>query len=343
MTEQINQVIIVKGREELEQAYELLRAAGEPVNKHHALPSTVVLAVKRGAEIIAAATLYGESAFLLPLEASFPLREFREQCLGRIAELGTVAVREGLRNQGDIKRALFHYATCFSSSFCHYEYLLLTSGPENSGWLKDTFGFQYLAGEKSMELLVLPLSQAKDARYGLKEQYQFQYPEKRFFLVNHQVLTPELLDYFFNKRHRIFDSLSDAELRVLKNIYDFGEYAHTLPQRSSMQQYKRVPKAKRFEMSCDGYLTQPGKGRIHFQVVDVSDGGLRLCTEETLEPGAVYALHISIGVMKNTEVIARAVWVNEDSRHVGLEVKSSDKSWKRLIRYLEDEFHRYAA
>jgi hypothetical protein len=156
-------------------------------------------------------------------------------------------------------------------------------------------------------------------------------------------MPPELLNYFFNVRSSVFARLNDLELRAFRNIYDFGKYMNILPKRQVAVGNSKFPKHKRFDMCCDGYLKLPDESKIHFHVLDVSAKGLKVETEASLPVNTVFMMNISIGVMRNTEVIAKAIWVKDDSNQVGLEVQSSDENWKKLITYLEKDFHPQAA
>jgi hypothetical protein len=42
-------------------------------------------------------------------------------------------------------------------------------------------------------------------------------------------MTPELIDYFFNKKTRIFASLDSQEVQLLHTLYDLPEYQYCLP------------------------------------------------------------------------------------------------------------------
>jgi hypothetical protein len=161
--------------------------------------------------------------------------------------------------------------------------------------------------------------------------------------VAHQTLEPAVLDYFFNQRTSVFRKLDDLELRVLKNVYDFGEFARCLPERKITMPSKAYPKHRRFPMNCEGYL-QDGKGhRVHLQVLDVSREGLKVRVGDQLRKGSVYALTVAIGVRKQTELIASAVWVDEEAQIAGLVLQSGDRNWDGLIHYLEGDFLRVAA
>ncbi|MFM9470030.1 hypothetical protein ACKI1K_46480, partial [Streptomyces scabiei] len=77
-------------------------------------------------------------------------------------------------------------------------------------------------------------------------------PEKKFFLVAHQSLQPSVLNYLFNERTKLFSELTDRDLRVLQNVYDWGEHAKLLPKRDLQLPEKKTPRFPRFPMNCEG-------------------------------------------------------------------------------------------
>ena len=54
-------------------------------------------------------------------------------------------------------------------------------------------------------------------------------PKRRYFTTNDPVMTPALLDHFFNQATRVFESLDDRKRMLLRSIYDLPEYAQLLP------------------------------------------------------------------------------------------------------------------
>ena len=156
-------------------------------------------------------------------------------------------------------------------------------------------------------------------------------------------MSPDLLNYFFNVRSSVFSRLNDLELRAFRNIYHYGQYMNILPDRKASPESFKLPKHKRFDMCCEGFLTLPDQKKVHFHVLDVSAKGLKVETEANLDVNTVFMMNISIGVMRDTEVIAKAIWIKSESNQVGLEVQSSDENWKKLIHYLEKDFHPQAA
>ncbi|RYZ96610.1 MAG: hypothetical protein EOP11_23235 [Proteobacteria bacterium] len=322
-------------------------AGGLWLTKHHALPSTNTVVALAAGEVIGALTLFGESAFQLPLEAQADLSGFKKNLEGRVAEVSYPGVSPEAAGNADVLLALYHFALCFGSAYCHYD-AYLTQVP--AAWA------ERYRGLLNYENLNVPeripgLALYRTAREGADFQesfssgfdVKFRFPERKFFLVAHQSLDPQTMHYLFNQRTRLFESLSDLEVRVLKNYYDYGEYAPILPNRELLLSFGKIPAHRRFPMACEGYLRHPRGQRIELQMLDASKEGLKIRSAEPLRLGADYPITLQVGVMKQAEVIARAVWVDEAAKVAGLNVRSGDRNWQRLIEYLECDFLRAVA
>lgn len=344
---------LAQTKRHFEQALALLNESNGPCEdpalrglwllKQHALPSTNTIVAIHDDKVVGAVTLFGENPFLLPLEQWANLSSYKENLGGRLAEISAPGFAPGYKDDTNLLLALYHFTVCFGSTYCHYESFLTHAGQDWAGRYSKLLHFEPLNVKEKREGLCLALNprDSGDYRQQFTKDFQpeFKFPEKKFFLVAHQNIKPEVMNHLFNERTRLFETLNDFELRVLKNIYDYGDYAKTLPKRSTeAAAYKRLPQNRRFPMDCEGYLRGDKGKQVHFVVEDVSKSGLKLRTDELLKPGQVHALTISIGVMKQTEVIARAVWVNEMSQTVGFEISSGDKNWAKLIEYLEKDF-----
>jgi hypothetical protein len=76
-------------------------------------------------------------------------------------------------------------------------------------------------------------------------------PPRRFYTTNDPVLTPELLDHFFNVRTSVFSQLSDRKKRLLHTIYDLPAYHDVLPAVSAGNQDQTVHRRhRRFSVRC---------------------------------------------------------------------------------------------
>lgn len=343
-------VQLARTKEEYEQAFRLMQAGRKElgldsaeaelwVTKQHALPSTNIIVALNGNNVVGAITLFGESAFRLPLEEQADLSPFRESLNGRIAEFSVPGYGDS-ENRKNILLALYHFGHCFGSSYCHYD-AFVTQAP--TSWTQEYS--ELLQYEPLLLREKLPgatfCRSARDTadfrrKFSAEFEADFNFPEKKFFLVAHQSIEAKTLDYLFNQKTNLFARLTDLELRVLKNFYDHGEFANILPERTLVFPFKRLPKHRRYPMSCEGFLCRGNGRKMHLQVLDVSKEGIKIRTEDTL-PAGVYPLTLSIGVMKQSELIATTVWVDQEAKIAGLVVKSGDKSWQELIAYLEHE------
>lgn len=340
MTNKI-QVRLAQSKDEFESAYGLLQASRANwcankgnlwLIKQHALPSTTTIIALERDRVVGAICLFGENPFRLPMEENKNLSSLRENEQCRLAEISY----PGIENEDEnILYALFHYVREFGSSYCHFEKFVFTA-PES--W---TNKYKHNLGLKSEDNSIYTLNPNEDhnysAHYKNAFKVEFLYPEKKFFLVAHQSMSADVLDYLFKKKTNLFNELNDLEIRVLQCIYNYGDYIKVIPNRKSKDKIVQ-PKHRRFPMNCQGELKAADGEIINLMVMDVSREGIKLKTEEPMVVGEVCTLYISIGVMKKTELIGRVIWVDEANQIAGLEVKSGDKNWARLIEYLEKDF-----
>lgn len=339
------QIRLAQTKEEFEAAYKLLARSRTDWDanhgdlwliKQHALPSTTTAIAVAGHEIIGAISLFGENPFLLPVEEKANLRTLKEDTQGRLAEISY----PGLSSESDenLMYALFDFITQFGFNYCHFDTFVFNAPKNWSKKYASQLSLKPLAAKECDTVFTLFPNEEINygALYEKNLDVEFMFPEKKFFLVAHQSMRPEVLHYLFNVKTNLFECLTDLEIRVLKNIYDYGDYAKAIPTRKSKEKF--FPKSRRFPMNCQGELKRGNGDHSHLVVMDVSRDGIKLKTEEPMKQGEVCALTISIGVMKRTEIIAKVVWVDDYNRYAGLMVKSGDHNWTKLIEYLEKDF-----
>lgn len=350
-------VQLARTKEEYEQAFRLLKNGRKGlgldsgtgdlwVTKQHALPSTNTIVALQNGTVVGAITLFGESAFRLPLEELADLSSFRENLSGRIAEFSVAGFAPHTDSEKDILLSLYHFGLCFGATYCHYD-AFVTQAP--AAWAekyRDALSYEPLLLKEKLPGLTMFRSarEGADFRRQFSEGFEadFRFPEKKFFLVAHQSIEAQTLDYLFNQKTKLFEELTDLELRVLKNFYDHGEFAQVMPNRKLTLPFKQLPKHRRFPMNCEGYLCLGNGRRLNVQVLDVSREGIKIRTAEPLPSGS-YPLTLQIGVMKQSEIIACTVWVDGEAQMAGMVVKSGDQKWSQLVEYLEYEALRSAA
>lgn len=345
---------LAKTASEFEAALQLLqraRAAGgfqdppdEPLwlLKQHALPTTNTVVALLDGEVAGALCIFGDNPFHLPCETLLDLKSFRRNLEGRIAELSIPALNPAHAGNRDLLLGLYQFALCFGATYCNYDGFV-TETPV--AWAND------LTGPLDFSRIYEPLHGRQllflNARYtgGHPQKCDgafhadFHFPEKKFFLVAHQSMCPSVLNYLFNERTKLFASLSDADLRVLKNVYDWGDYAPLLPERPHLTlPEKKMPRFPRFPMNCEGFLVNEQGAHENVQLLDVSREGLKIRIAQLPDKGASYVLTLFVGVNRQTELIARTVWIDKKAAIAGLEIRSNDREWTQLLAYLEKDF-----
>ncbi|MGZ3654247.1 MAG: PilZ domain-containing protein [Bdellovibrionota bacterium] len=311
--------------------------------KHHALPATNTIVALHKGRVVGALCLFGESPFHLPVESHLDLKAFRKNLEGRLAELSIPGFHPDFAQDRNLLFALYHFALCFGTSYCNYDGFV-TEAP--LAWAKvhaEELHFSRIYEPmEQRQMLFLNARESIDYRACAAKDFHavYSFPEKKFFLVAHQSMQPSVLNYLFNERTQLFQTISDADLRVLKNVYDWGEYARMLPDRHLNMPEKKTPRFPRFPMNCEGFLVNEEGVQEPVQLLDVSREGLKIRISQVPEKGASYVLTLFVGVNKKTELIANTVWVDKKSAIAGLEIRSSDHNWGLLIEYLEKDYLR---
>ena len=316
--------------------------------KQIALPSSNLIVALDGETLVGALALLGDNPLRLPASHKAPFSHLKKS-LGkqRLAEISVTSVsRDYLPKETALTFALHHFANCFGRTYCQYDAFVLESTLDWSAAFSPLLGFQDLDAADSSENirnLFKLTSDNFDLRSTLRDfPVEFQFPEKKFLLLSHESMKPEVFSYLFLERTNFFEQLSDIEIRVFKNIYDFGKYAKFLPEKNLNIPFKQLPKHRRYSMNCEGFVRMPDGKNQNLQVIDVSKDGLKIHHEDQLPPGC-HSLVIYIGLRKRAEVIARSVWIDEMAQISGLEIKSGDSNWQNLIQFLEKEEAKDAA
>ncbi|NUM88874.1 MAG: PilZ domain-containing protein [Bdellovibrionales bacterium] len=342
-------VRIARTRDELERAFALLHdhyvarglskahPSGLWLNKFLLLPSTTTVIAESAGEVVGALVLIAGGAFGTPAEEQHLISRRQLEELGsyrRVAEVSPLAVSKG--NEPLAALPLLKFAFEYALTYCQLDVLITQAWSTQSAsfWKKLEFLPLPTSAESRVTLLV---KRTKEALHLLPESdfgyAKFEWPERNFFRVNDPVLTADLADHFFNRKSRVLSELSDKELRAVKNIYSFGDHAGILPQRNVDKEFARLPRHQRFDVTCDGTLLTRKGAPVHFEVADVSVGGLRIRCDEHLDHGTVYALQINTGIWHKSEILARLVWVS-DTDSYGFEIQSHDPAWARMIEHL---------
>jgi GNAT superfamily N-acetyltransferase len=370
---------IAQTKEELEACFRLLHDAyvgsgfmrpdpsGMRINIYHALPTSTTLCAKFDGEVVGTISLIRESVFGFPLQSIFELNEIREK-KGRIAEVSALAVHPKFRNTGGtilfpLMKFMYEYCTTFFDT----RHLVIAVNPNRIEMYESLLFFERLtenpvenydfvngapAVGASVDLHVAP--EIFKRVYGKKPRRKNLYlyflrtllpnivmPSRRYFTTNDPVMTPDLLDYFFNICTPTFQNLSEREKGLLHSIYNLPEYKPVLPTTFSDSDFRtRQRKHQRYSIKCPGSfsVTGPEKTDVYaLQVVELSDGGFLASSKAPLPANVWGEAVILLGHEEKSVIKAMVVHGNHKLPYgfYGFKLVEADLPWRKLVGVLE--------
>jgi hypothetical protein len=370
---------IAETKEELEACFRLLHDAyvssgymvrhpsGLRVTIYHALPTTTTLCAKFDGEVVGTISLIRESVFGFPLQSIFDLHEIRET-KGRIAEVSALAVHPKFRNTGGsilfpLMKFMYEYCTTFFDT----RHLVIAVNPDRIELYESLLLFERLtenlvnnydfangapAVGASVDLHSAPARMKRVYKGKSMQKNLYLYflrtalpnivmPGRRYFTTNDPVMTPDLLDYFFNQKTQTFEDLNDRERGLLHSIYNLAEYQQVLPTVFSDSDFQRRHRShERYSLKCPGSFSNPlsDKMDIHpIQVVEFSDDGF-LANSKTVLPVNVWGeACIRLGSDEKSTVKAMVVRgkFKGSFGFYGFKIVEPDLPWRKLVSVLK--------
>jgi hypothetical protein len=370
---------IAETREELEACFRLLHDAyvgsgfmrphpsGMRVTTYHALPTTTTLCAKFDGEVVGTISLIRESVFGFPMQSIFDLTEIREK-EGRIAEVSALAVHPKFRKTGGtvlfpLMKFMYEYCTTFFDTrhlviavnpdrIEMYESLLLFDRlTENS---VDSYPFANGAPAVGATIDLCEAPAMFKRVYAGKPRHKDLYrylmrtkmrnilvPGRRYFTTNDPVMTPELLDYFFNECTSNFEKMGDREKALLHSIYNLPEYLPVLPTTSAPSGWPaRQRKHQRYSLKCPGsfIIERPNKTDVYdLRVIELSDDGFLAHANDKLPMNIWGQARIRLGNEENSIAQAMVIRGTHKDSHgfYGFKLAESDLSWRKLVSALK--------
>ena len=370
---------IAETKEELEACFKLLHDAyvgsgfmqphpsGMRVTIYHALPTTTTLCAKFDGEVVGTISLIRESVFGFPLQSIFDLNEVREK-KGRIAEVSALAVHPKFRKTGGsilfpLMKFMYEYCTTFFDT----RHLVIAVNPNRIEMYESLLYFERLtqhavdnydfvngapAVGASLDLHAAPdiLKLAYGRKPKRKNLYQYfvhtrlrniVLPGRRYFTTNDPVMTPELLNYFFNQRTLTFQHLSEREKGLLHSIYNLSEYKQLLPAVFSESGARlRQRKHQRYSLKCPGSFTVTGPEKTDvysLRVVELSDDGFLAYVKERLPMNVWGEARIRLGTEEKSITKAMVIRGKHKESHgfYGFKLAQADLPWRKLVGALK--------
>lgn len=369
-------VKIAENREELEACFRLLHdtyvasgymrpdPSGMRVTIYHALPTTTILCAKIDGMVVGTLSLIRESAMGFPLQRVFDLTRVRAR-KGNIAEVSALAIHPRFRrSSGAVLFPLLRFLhDCCANAF-DTRHLVIAVNPRQIEMFESLLFFRRLTGRVVPSYDFVNGAPAVGATLDLthaEEIFRKQYgnrPLRRnlhlYFFSNRlarngmpphdppaaaagPVLTPELIDYFFNGQTRVFANLSDRRKALLHMIYDLPEYGRVLPRLPPASERIGVRRHRRFAARCPGQLNAGGDARpISMEINEVSRYGFRARIRSPAPVDTWMTAVIQLGREDISCVQARCVQDTElEGNHLyGFQIGEPDVAWRKFINAL---------
>uniref|UniRef100_Q47JF3 N-acyl amino acid synthase FeeM catalytic core domain-containing protein n=1 Tax=Dechloromonas aromatica (strain RCB) TaxID=159087 RepID=Q47JF3_DECAR len=370
---------IAESKEELEACFKLLHDAyvssgfmtpdpsGMRVTIYHALPTTTTLCAKYDDQVVGTLSLIRESAIGFPLQRIFDLTGVREK-EGQIAEVSALAVHPRFRRTGGtilfpLMKFMYEYCTTFFDT----RHLVIAVNPRHIEMYESLLFFKRLTANvvenydfvngapavgATLDLKHAPeiLRKAYAGKAPNRNLYHYfletklaniQIPHRRFFTTNDPVLTPELIDYFFNKKTSVFADLSDRKKALLHLIYDLPEYRKILPAIPDKGEgvVQQIRQHRRFSVKCPAKLANSTAfidKPISVEVNEVSRYGFRARVAQQIPAEVWLNATVQLGLNEISRLTVQAVQETDvdDQHYCGFRIGEPDLVWRKFVTAL---------
>lgn len=371
---------IASTQQELEGCFSLLHDAyvasgfmkpdpsGLRVTPYHALPTTTTLFAKFDGQVVGTLSIIREGVFGFPMQSAFDLTAVRERP-GRIAEISALAIHRDFRDaSGTILFPLMKFMYEYCTDYFDTRHLVIAVNPKHIEMYEALLFFQRLQAEVVSNYdfangapAVGATLDLKDAPALFREAYEgrrpnknlhhyftqvslsnIHFPQRPYFTTNDPVMSPELLEHFFNRRTRVFDQLDDRRRRLLHAIYPEDSYRDVLPAVSKgPSESAPLRRHRRYSLKCPARLAIVGEQGatqdVELEVIDASLDGF-LARASTFLPDqthGVVCVQLGAGRMATTKAVVSRCIDTKGGPYFGFHVESPDLVWQRSIDELE--------
>ncbi len=367
---------IADTQQELEQCFALLHDAyvasgfmrphpsGLRVTPYHALPTTTTLCAKVDGQVVGTLSIVREGVFGFPMQTAFDISSVRAKA-GRIAEISALAVHPRYRKTGGsvlfpLMKFMYEYCTKYFDT----RHLLIAVNPGHIEMYESLLFFQRLQAQAVDRYdfangapavgATLDLHEAPavfERAYGHKPGHRnlhhyfchttlaaIQFPPRPWHLSNDPVLTPALMDHFFNRRTQGFAGLDERKRRLLHSLYAGAAWARVLPPLPAAAASGALRAHPRFSMKCPASLNASGlPARLLATIVEISRSGFLARLLRPLQVGMRCEVLAELGDGVRAHVQAHVVReVNSSAgQFYGFQVDRSDEAWQRCVAWLE--------
>ena len=340
--------------------------SGLRVTVYHALPTTTTLCAKWDGRVVGTISIIREGVFGFPLQSVFDLSALRAKG-GNITEVSSLAVDPSFRRTGGmVMFPLMKFMREYAKFYFDTRHLVIAVNPDRIEMYESLLCFERLHSsevghydfangapavgatldlrdaDERTERLYLGKPRHKNLhRYLYVDPLRnIQWPARPLHTTNDPVLTPTIMDHFFNQRTRIFDTLDDRKRLLLRSIYDHPSYADVLPAAGlGIRLANPLRRHQRFSIRCPGHFRVQANGEMlsyTLQVIQLSEHGFQAECESRLPEGKPGQIEIELGAHTSTSVTATPVRRIEHAGAVyyGFSVPQPDDAWRRCVSAL---------
>ncbi len=371
------QLGIAATRDELEACFALLhdayvacgfmapQSSGLRVTPYHALPTTTTLYARFDGEIVGTLSIVREGVFGFPLQSVFDLTALRAQP-GQIAEISALAVHPKFRKTGGtvlfpLMKFMYEYCTRYFDT----RHLVIAVNPNRielyeallffcrlQAQVVDNYDFAGGAPAIGATLDLAAAPEVFRAAYGgrsvRKDMHRYftrtpmaniRWPARPYFTTNDPVMSPALLEHFFNRRTPVFDGLDDRRRRLLREIYPEPDYRDVLPAVQGPDTGAPLRRHRRHSLKCPARFVLPGSvpRSVPMDVVDISLHGFLARSVAVLDEGARGFIEVQLGIGCRSLAEVSIVRCNATAagQFYGFRIEAPDAAWRRCIAHLE--------
>jgi hypothetical protein len=367
---------IASSRAELEACFTLLHDAyvgsgymkphpsGMRVTIYHALPTTTTLCAKVDGKVVGTVSIVREGVFGFPMQTAFDISAVRAKP-GQIAEISALAIHPSCRKTGGaILFPLMKFLHEYCTRYFDTRHLLIAVNPDKIEMYESLLLFQRLQAQTvdrydfangapavgaSLDLSTFHdrMREVYGHRHPRKNLHHYffdtrldaiQFPGRPWHTTNDPVLTPALMDYFFNHRVPVLQALDERKQLLLHSIYPGKEWAGVLPacpvHRNGSARLRQHP---RFTVTCPARVGLPDTSSTSATIIEISRSGFVARTPSQLQVGMLCDVQAELGTGVMTRVAAQVVRALKPDAEptFGFRVEQPDDAWQQCSDWLE--------
>jgi hypothetical protein len=308
-----------------------------------------------------------DGVFGFPMRSAFDLSSVRAQP-GQIAEISALAVHPDFRSTGGaILFPLMKFMHEYCVRYFDTRHLVIAVNPDRIEMYEalllfrrleaqdvDAYAFANGAPAVGATLDLRPVNEqfrrvygGKSGRKNLHDYFfvrdlpNIQWPQRRYRTTNDAVMTPALLDHFFNQRTQALAGLDERKKALMWSIYQLAEYRQVLPMLADgeVPHTHALRRHARHSVLCPAVLQCDGDAaRLQAHVIELSLGGFQLRAKAELAPGTQGQAQVSLGETEDSELrfeVVRRISFDGEHHFMGCRLVEPDAVWRRCVAALE--------